>query len=87
MGQFWVWAEICVSKWKNVRIVIECGSFQKEVWQCICSNIYAKMQYVATFRKQVWQECPNQKEGVAVICLHTLSFQMANQASSCICIR
>ncbi len=72
---------------RHLRIEVEYGSFQKEVWRCICSNTCVKMQYVAAFRKGVWQECPNRKECVAVICWYTLSFQMAYQAHSCICIR
>ncbi len=77
---------VCSTFFALVRIEVECGSFQKEVWQCICGNTWVKMRYVAAFRKQVWQECLNRKECMAVICLYALSFRMAYQAPSCICI-
>jgi len=64
---------------------VEYGSFQKEVWQCICGNTYVKVRYATPFRKEVWRECPNRKECVAVICLYTLSFETAYQAPLCIC--
>jgi hypothetical protein len=70
----------------QLRMEVEYGSFQNNVWQCICSNTYVKMRYIATFRKQAWQEYPNRKECVAVICLYTLSFERAYQAPLCICI-
>jgi hypothetical protein len=46
---------------------------RKGVWQCICNNTYVKMQYTTLFRKQVWQQYPNRKEGVAVLCFSLLS--------------
>lgn len=58
-----------------MRIEVEYGSFQKEVWQRVSSKTRRKMQYVATFRKQVWQKCSKRKESVAVICLSRPAFQ------------
>lgn len=54
---------------ESVRIEVEYGSNQKEVWQCTCSNTYITMRYATLFRKGVWRQCTNQKECVAVICI------------------
>jgi hypothetical protein len=50
-----------------MQIEREYGSFQKDVWQCFCSDSCVKVRYRTTFRKRVWQECLKRKECVAVI--------------------